>query len=233
MDIQLIGLIHRIVVSVFLFFFLFKTILLIANIEKLLNTLREKTKIVDIILGVIILITGTYIMIVTKNHSMWMNIKVLIALSSIPLGIISMKKANKVLSIITVMLILAAYGLGEMKLWNRTNNETEIKTTEETLSESSESEVQIIDSTSNSILEQNNSASAERNKEIYVALCLNCHGIDGKLGKFNASDLSKTILTIEQKMEIISNGKGLMKGYKEELSQEEIKSLAIYLYSFK
>ena len=44
----LLGL-HLIIVTAFLFFFLFKTILLLAGKDELLNSVREKTKIIDMI----------------------------------------------------------------------------------------------------------------------------------------------------------------------------------------
>ena len=225
-------LLHRIIVTLFLFLFLFKTILLLIGKKELLSSIRDKTKIVDMILGTLILASGIYLMIVTKNHNMWINMKALFVLIAIPLGIISMKKSNLVLAIIVNLILIGAYGIGEAKPWNKKDNK-ETTTEVEVENNSSTSETEIKDSVSQSILEQNNVAISTNAKSIYLEKCSFCHGEDGRKGSLGAADLSISTMGTQEKIEIITNGRNAMAGFKAELSKEEIESVAMYLTMLK
>ena len=63
--------------------------------------------------------------------------------------------------------------------------------------------------------------------------CALCHGNDGRLGINGAKDLRLSELELETRMEVISNGKGKMIGFKNSLTPDEIKSLAQFTFSFK
>lgn len=70
--------------------------------------------------------------------------------------------------------------------------------------------------------------SGANGKEVYKLYCAACHGEDGKLNLNNASDLSQSTLTQEERMEIIKNGKGMMIPYVDILSEEELEAVAKY-----
>lgn len=74
-----------------------------------------------------------------------------------------------------------------------------------------------------------------KGKIIFNELCVACHGIDGKLGKFQAADLSRSKLTIEEKIDIITNGSPLtvMAPYDRTLSDEEINAVAVFTEQLK
>lgn len=63
--------------------------------------------------------------------------------------------------------------------------------------------------------------------------CALCHGNDGRLGVNGAKDLRLSELDIPARVNIITNGKGKMIGFKNSLSQEQIKSLAEFTLTFK
>lgn len=234
MDIQLLAGLHRIIVTAFLFFFLFKTVLLITGKTELLNSVRSKTKIIDMVLGVLIIATGVYLMILTKNHSMWINIKALMVLVAIPIGIIAMKKSNLIMAIIVNLLLIGAYGIGEAKPWiDKTIIADEIAS--DSLPSSTDSIiVDLIDTTvSQEIMEQNQVNISTNAGELYMKFCENCHGENGMKGKFGAANLAFSTMGTKQKIEIITNGKGVMAPYKDDLSTEEIESLAVYLTTLK
>lgn len=63
--------------------------------------------------------------------------------------------------------------------------------------------------------------------------CALCHGKDGRLGVNGAKDLRLSELDLDARIAIITNGKGKMIGFKNSLTQYEIKSLAEYTFSFK
>jgi mono/diheme cytochrome c family protein len=68
-----------------------------------------------------------------------------------------------------------------------------------------------------------------KGKLVYKQYCVICHGADGKLAVSGATDLSASTATLEERINQITNGKGLMTPYKDILSQEQIKSVAEYI----
>ena len=106
---------HSGVVELFVFFILVKVVLLFIN-KPLLGKIRAKTKIVDMVLGLATIVTG--VLLLNKlawNLPLWLALKIILAISSIPLGIIAFKKEKKPLAVITIVLMLAAYTIGKMK----------------------------------------------------------------------------------------------------------------------
>lgn len=69
--------------------------------------------------------------------------------------------------------------------------------------------------------------------KIYKRYCVSCHGMYGNMGTSGAFDLTKSTLTIEEKMVVITNGRKLMTAFKSTLSEEEIKAVAEYTESLK
>lgn len=69
--------------------------------------------------------------------------------------------------------------------------------------------------------------------KLYNLNCKLCHGNDGKLGLSGAKDLAASILTRDERIAIIRNGKGGMAAYKEVLTKKEIEALADYLDKFR
>lgn len=69
--------------------------------------------------------------------------------------------------------------------------------------------------------------------KIYKTNCVICHGEDGKLGLNNSKDLTKSTLSMEDRVEQITNGKGAMTGFGTLLTEEEIKAVAAYTYKLK
>ncbi|MBK8704117.1 MAG: cytochrome c [Saprospiraceae bacterium] len=76
-------------------------------------------------------------------------------------------------------------------------------------------------------------AEAEDGAKIYKQYCIACHGLYGNMGASGAFDLSKSILTEEQRIEVITNGRNTMVGFKTLLSEEKIKAVAKHTFSFK
>ncbi len=71
--------------------------------------------------------------------------------------------------------------------------------------------------------------SNRKGKLIYKQYCQLCHGADGKLGLSGAKDLSISEIDMEERINQITNGKGMMTPYKDILSKEQIQSVAEYL----
>jgi len=69
--------------------------------------------------------------------------------------------------------------------------------------------------------------------QLFKQSCAVCHGNDGKLGANGSKDLTQSILTIEEKVAMITNGKGLMTAFEGILTAEEIIAVAKYTEQLK
>ena len=68
---------------------------------------------------------------------------------------------------------------------------------------------------------------------VFRQQCVTCHGADGKLGLNGAKDLSASALTLEERVEIITNGRKLMAAYGQLLQADEIKAVAEFTMTIK
>ncbi|MDB5273691.1 MAG: hypothetical protein JWO58_2058 [Chitinophagaceae bacterium] len=220
---------HVTVVVLFMLFFGYKLILLLANKKEALTSLRQKTKVVDMILGSLILITGGYLLYALHSLAPYLIGKLVLTLIAIPLGIISMKKENKVLGLLTMAIFVYNFGVAE------TNSLTFQK--EKIIVQPGTTAV-APDTTntpaaSNAILDQNKEVALQNGKAIFTQVCSACHGQDGKLGASGAKDLSQSKLNHQEVVQIISKGKGLMQPYEGQLSEQEIEAVATYAEGLK
>jgi mono/diheme cytochrome c family protein len=69
-------------------------------------------------------------------------------------------------------------------------------------------------------------------KDIYKRKCSLCHGSDGTLGLSGAANLSISLLTTEEKVVVITNGRKAMMPYKDILTPEQIREVAEYTNTF-
>lgn len=63
---------------------------------------------------------------------------------------------------------------------------------------------------------------------IFQKNCKICHGADGKLGLNGAKDLSMSVLSLPERINIITYGKNLMTPFGQILSTTEISAVAAY-----
>lgn len=68
-------------------------------------------------------------------------------------------------------------------------------------------------------------------KKVFETYCVACHGADGKMGFSGAKDLSVTQLSHEDRIKVITYGKGVMNPFKDVLSPDEIQKVAFYIDS--
>ena len=65
-------------------------------------------------------------------------------------------------------------------------------------------------------------------KSLFSTHCVVCHGTDGGLGLNEAGDLRESEMTLEQRKQIIRDGKGTMIAYRRILDDREIDAVARY-----
>jgi cytochrome c6 len=70
-------------------------------------------------------------------------------------------------------------------------------------------------------------------KTVFQQYCVLCHGANGKLGVNGAKDLTVSPLTLEERIQVITDGRKIMASYKNILTADEIKVVAEYTMGMK
>jgi len=68
---------------------------------------------------------------------------------------------------------------------------------------------------------------------IYKTYCVNCHGLQGDMGGAGAYNLRMSELSLEERMQVIKNGRGMMAALGSLMSEEEIRAVAQYTFKLK
>jgi mono/diheme cytochrome c family protein len=190
---------HFVAVTIFFLIYLIKTALLLANQKDNLQSFSKKIKVLEMIVSFLFLGTGIYLMTQVDIGPM-LIIKISIVFMSIPLAVVGFRKSNKGLAALSFIMILAAFGLGEMS-----------KNKKAVVSEKS-----------------TNADGSINAPELYTANCKACHGDDGKAKLMGSPDLSLTQMTGDSISSIILNGRNTM-GKINGLSPEQAKAIAAYV----
>ena len=112
---EAISLTHRISVTLFFLIYVIKTVLLLSNRADLLQKFTKTTKVPEMIVSALFLITGVYLMMGLEHISTMLWVKVILVLLSIPVAIVGFKKNNKILAALSLLMITASYGLAEVE----------------------------------------------------------------------------------------------------------------------
>lgn len=65
-------------------------------------------------------------------------------------------------------------------------------------------------------------------KKVYKQYCVTCHGLYGDMGASGAYNLQTSELPVEERMNVIKNGRGNMAGLGNLMSEAQIKAVAEY-----
>ncbi|WP_066834881.1 SirB2 family protein [Rufibacter ruber] len=222
---------HVLVVILFLVFFVLKAILLFLNKHDRLNKIRASTLMLDLVFGVLILVTGAYLIGYRAFYGSgtlptWFLAKVVLVLAAIPVGIVGLKRHSKVLTALGLLLFLYVYGVAETKsLKMRPDTEEEATALPDRQAQTAATgQAQA----NHPILSQMQGTQLENTKAIYTQLCATCHGEDGQKGASGAVGLQQSSLSQADRKAVIANGRGLMPGFSATLTEQEIEALALY-----
>ena len=69
--------------------------------------------------------------------------------------------------------------------------------------------------------------------QVFKQYCKTCHGANGALGLNGAKDLRESVLTLEERIQTITFGRGVMTPFEDILTKEEIKAVAEYTTTLK
>jgi mono/diheme cytochrome c family protein len=114
---------HSISVTIFFLIYFIKTLLLLSNANDKLEKFKSYTKILEMIVSVLFLLTGIYLIINIPEIKPMLIIKLVLVVASIPLAVIAYKKYNKILALFSLMFIVASYGLAEMSRTKKVSTE--------------------------------------------------------------------------------------------------------------
>lgn len=201
---------HVIVVTLFLFIYLIKTILLVANKNKALASFTKGVKVPEMIISVLFLATGIYLLTQIGTTPILL-VKIAIVFVSIPVAIIGFKKSNKALAVLSLLMIVAAYGLAEM-------NKKKI-------------DKQQVDPGVSNVAAADYDP-VKHGESVYTAYCQSCHGKGGTNGN-GGVDLTLSQMDEAAKLERVKNGSSLMAGFKDVLTEQEITAVVAYVQTLK
>lgn len=196
---------HKLSVILFLVLYLVKTALLLFGKTDLLTRVNKATRITEMIISTLFLATGIYLLIYTGNKGAWLWVKLIAVASSIPLAIIAFRKQNKNLALLSLIFIVYAYGVSESKNLMFSNSKPDLPA----------------------------GADLKTGEIIYSNQCTNCHGVDGKKGLSGAKDLTASVSSRAEKIEIVTHGKNAMQAYDKMLSAEQIEAVVGYVETLK
>lgn len=114
---------HSISVTIFFLIYFIKTLLLLSNANDKLEKFKSYTKILEMIVSTLFLITGIYLITQIPQIKTMLIVKLILVLASIPIAVIAYKKGNKIMALISLLFIVAAYGLAEMSRTKKTDTD--------------------------------------------------------------------------------------------------------------
>ena len=113
MDSSLLAQIHMVSVLLFLITYLIKTVLLFTS-PSALDRYSKITKVLEMIISTLFLVTGIWLFYILGGIKVFHIIKLICVFIAIPLAVVGFKNHKKGLALISFILIIGSYGLGEM-----------------------------------------------------------------------------------------------------------------------
>jgi len=230
---------HVLVVVLFLILFAIKAVLLLLNKRAALDKMRSKTKVLDIIFGTLILLTGGYLLFLYNGGiPTWLIIKIVLVLVAIPVGIVGIKRENKVLAVLALFIFLYVYGVAETKSLSMDKDGASAQnaapaTPEADAAETGDAGLSQSASAQEAIVASMSAAQLDNAKAIYENLCASCHGADGMKGTGGAANLTGSNLSLNDRINVIRQGRGLMPGFGDQLTEQDAEALAAYTITLK
>jgi len=205
---------HKLVVLLFAAIYLIKTILLLIGSNNGLDKFTKIIKIPEMIISLLFLLTGGYLIMGIAAFDMLFIIKLVFVFASIPLAIIGFKKKKKIFAVISILLIIGAYGLAEVhkaRMGKRYDFNEEVITNPSA----------------------QNYVADLHGKALYNAQCLVCHGNNGAARLSGAKNLQISKKTDAEITSIINTGKSTMPKMDGKFNAQEMKALVNYVKSLR
>lgn len=211
---------HTLVVSLFLLIYLIKTVLLWAK-PSLLEPFIRKIRILEIVVSTLFLLTGIVMALQTPSVHVgaWFWVKLIAVFAAIPLAVIGFRKANKGMALLSLLLIIYAWGVSETRSprMKKSDYFGSLGPAEALVGVNTDRASQQYDP-------------VPHGKALYTYYCATCHGSDGALGVAGAKNLAHSTLDRDNTKAFIRKGKNAMPGFGSDvLSEDELDALVAYL----
>lgn len=208
--------IHIISAALFLLDYLIKTALLLSNSSSALAGYKRVTKVPSMIISTLFLVSGIYLIakIGMGNIGGWFHLKLALVLIGIAIGVIGFKKNNKVLAVLSTLIFLYVYGISETKDIKMGMGKPSLGVV---ITDTAAADYDI----------------TKHGQLIYVQNCLRCHGDNGDAGISGAPMLSASSCGDRSLRGTIRNGRNLMPGFKDQLSDQEVTAVAEYVKTLR
>ena len=203
MDSNLLVHIHTVSVVLFLLTYLIKTILIFTS-KTMLRKYSAATKVLEMIISFVFLVTGVWLLILVGGIKTMQIIKLVLVFLAIPLAVIGFKKEKNGLALLSLLLIIGAYGVSEM---SRSKPYIPRK----------------------AVAANGNNSTFSAGAVLYQSNCAFCHGSDGKKQYRSAPDLTLSMLNEDAIKQMIYDGKGRMPTYIALLNKEEVTAVAVFV----
>ncbi len=201
---------HKLVILLFLTIYLIKTILLLIGSNAFLEKFSKFIKVPEMVVSVLFLLTGGYLIMDIADLSLLFILKITFVLLAIPLAVIAFKKQKKLFAVISLFLLIGAYGLAEVnkaQMGKRKDFKEEVITNPEA----------------------SNYDLSLHGKALYNAQCAICHGNDGIAGLSGAKNLETSQKSNDEILSIINKGKNTMPKMDGKFNDQELKALVQYV----
>lgn len=208
MSSSLLATTHLIAVNLFLLIYLVKTILLFSNTAMLQKFVRA-TRVLEMIISTLFLVSGIWLLFILGAIKVLLIVKLVFVFASIPISVIGFRRQNKALALLSLLLIIGAYGLSEVAK-NKPFMPAKVE------------------------VNGNADDAAKLGIKTYIANCAMCHGKDGKKMYRDAKDLSASALDEASTEVMVREGsKGKMPAFTGVLSEEEIIAVSGYVQTLR
>lgn len=208
---------HTFLVSLYFLLLLIKAFLLFFNRYQALEKFRAKTKIAEMAIATLFLITGIYLWIHSgiTNHG-WYYIKLILIIAIIPTGIIAFRKKIKTLALITLLIFIYVFLISQTR-------SLIFKQDLKGLYGAKKLEEKHFNPA------KPNYQKLRHGKYLYMEYCVACHGKNGTAQKSGAKNLLKIKLSPETIKTRIREGKLTMPAFKKYLTPGEIEAVSFYV----
>jgi mono/diheme cytochrome c family protein len=253
---------HLLAILAFLVFYATKAALLFLSRHEALGKLRARTRIVDSLLGLLILGSGIWLVAQYPGAApRWLWVELVLTLVLLPLAIAAMRRQYKPGVACMLLGLLYLYGVadaGSLTLRRPTRSTAAVplgrpETTPtpdaappvDTLADDepglSEAEADALRAATASAAIASPPAEPEDDgesvladgKALFTKNCAVCHGANGRLGLNGAHDLSKSNLNTTGRVYMVMQGLGKMPAFKDKLTTAQIQQIVAYSLTLK
>jgi len=229
---------HTLTVVLFLLIYLIKCVLIWISPDTL-TKFTAKTRIPEMIISSLFLITGLYLAYNNANIGVgsWFWVKLGAVFLAIPVAVVGYRRNNKFLATLSLFLILYSYGVSETKSPRMNKRDLSEANFHQALQTNPEL-AQVVTEPMDTIVKGKNDTIIQVNpkydliahgQSVFLTRCALCHGEDGKMGLSGAKNLNESRLDKIQIMELLMNGKNTMYSFKNILQEQEMLAVVAYV----